>query len=40
MVGSKKAVGVLATAGEGEVVNFKEVGAGGGGFESECSVAV
>lgn len=38
--GSDEAVGMFAAAGEGEVVNFKEVSAGCGGFESECGVAV
>ncbi len=38
--GSEESVGMFATAGEGEVVDFEEVSAGGGGFESERGIAV
>ena len=38
--GREEAVGMFASAGEDEIVDFKEVSAGGGSFKSECGVAV
>lgn len=40
LAGSEEAVGMFSAAGEGEVVDFEEVGAGSGGLECEFGVAV